>query len=99
MLSLILILNILNICGLTAAGILYFKEKYTIVSIEQWNEVATVYNALAEKNLLDCIDDITPNQEACGGHGFFKDYIEEYLDEEGDSSAKRKYSSAKHKEK
>ena len=83
MLTLILILNILNICGLVTAGILYFKNKYTIVTIEQWNEIAQVYNALAEKNLLDCINDLTPNQEACGGVGdFFRDQIEEELEED-----------------
>lgn len=82
MLTLILMLNILNICGLLTAGILYFKEKYTIVSIDQWNEVAQVYNALAEKNLLDCIDDLTPNQEACGGFGFFREQLEEVYDDE-----------------
>ena len=82
MLTLILILNILNICGLTTAGILYFKNKYTIVTIEQWNEIAQVYNALAEKNLLDCLDDLTPNQEACGGVGFFKEQLDEEYNEE-----------------
>lgn len=82
MLTLILILSVLNFGGLLTAGVLYFKNKYTIVTIEQWNEIAQVYNALAEKNLLDCIDDLTPNQEACGGVGFFKEQIDEELDEE-----------------
>lgn len=83
MITLILILSVLNFSGLLTAGILYFKNKYTIVTIEQWNEIAQVYNALAEKNLLDCIDDLTPNQEAAGGCGFFKECVEEdYNDEE-----------------
>lgn len=82
MLTIILILSVLNFSGLLTAGVLYFKNKYTIVTIEQWNEIAQVYNALAEKNLLDCIDDLTPNKEAAGGCGFFKEYVEEEYDEE-----------------
>lgn len=83
MITLILILSVLNFGGLLTAGVLYFKNKYTIVSIEQWNEIAQVYNALAEKNLLDCIDDLTPNQEACGGVGdFFRDALYEEENEE-----------------
>lgn len=77
MITLILILSVLNFGGLLTAGVLYFKNKYTIVTIEQWNEIAQVYNTLAEKNLLDCIDDLTPNQELAGGEGFFKEQIEE----------------------
>lgn len=82
MMTLILILSVLNFGGLLTAGVLYFKSKYTIVTIEQWNEIAQVYNTLAEKNLLDCIDDLTPNQEACGGVGFFKEQIDEEVYEE-----------------
>lgn len=82
MITIVLMLSILNFCGLLAAGIIYFKEKYTIVTIEQWNEIAQVYNTLAEKNLLDCIDDLAPNQEACGGVGFFKEQLEEEFEEE-----------------
>lgn len=83
MITLILILSVLNFGGLITAGVLYFKNKYTIVSIEQWNEIAQVYNTLAEKNLLDCIDDLTPNQELVGGEGdFFRDALyEEECDE------------------
>lgn len=77
MITLILILSVLNFGGLITAGVLYFKNKYTIVSIEQWNEIAQVYNTLAEKNLLNCIDDLTPNQELVGGEGFFKEQLEE----------------------
>ena len=82
MITLILILSVLNFGGLLTAGVLYFKDKYTIVTIEQWNKIAQVYNALAEKNLLDCIDNLAPNQEACGGVGFFKEQLDEELDEE-----------------
>lgn len=82
MITLILILSVLNFGGLLTAGVLYFKNKYTIVTVEQWNEIAQVYNTLAEKNLLDCIDDLTPNQEACGGVGFFKEQLEGEFEEE-----------------
>lgn len=76
------VLSILNTGILLILGLNYLKNKYTIVTIEQWNEIAQVYNTLAEKNLLDCIDDLTPNQEVCGGVGFFKEQVEEEYEDE-----------------
>lgn len=69
MLTLILILNILNLGGLLTAGILYFKEKYTIVPIEEWNEIVKVYN-----EMITSQDEIvSPGGEG----GFFREALEE----------------------
>ena len=76
MLSLILILNILNICGLLTAGILYFKEKYTIVSIEEWNKIATVYNIAITSGIMTEEGEI--NETTISPNiGFFKEQLDE----------------------
>ena len=90
-----LILNILTLLGLCLAGCIYFKEKYTIVSIEQWNEIAEVYNTVIEKGLLEEIAE-TPIEEKAGGYGFFREALEEecepsedYIDYPGKSYARK----------
>ena len=81
MLTLILILNILNICGLMTAGILYFKENYTIVSIEEWNKIATVYNIAITSGVMT--EDGEINETAILPNvGFFKEQIEDVIEEE-----------------
>lgn len=81
MLTLILIFNILNICGLMTAGILYFKEKYTIVSIEEWNRVATVYNIAITSGIITNEGKI--NESAVVPNvGFFKEQLDEEIKEE-----------------
>lgn len=83
MLTLILILNILNICGLTAAGILYFKEKYTIVLIEEWNKIATVYNIAIASGIITEEGEI--NETAVVPNvGFFKEQLTKIEEEEED---------------
>lgn len=82
MLTLILILNILNICGLTTAGILYFKEKYTIVLIEEWNRIATVYNIAISSGIIT--EEGKINESAVVPNlGFFKEQLTK-IDEEED---------------
>lgn len=81
MLLLILILNILNICGLLTAGILYFKEKYTIVTIEEWNKIATIYNIAITSGVIT--EDGEINETAVIPNiGFFKEQLEEDYEEE-----------------
>ena len=81
MLLLILILNILNICGLLTAGILYFNEKYTIVTIEEWNKIATVYNIAITSGIMT--EDGEINETAVIPNiGFFKEQLEEDYEEE-----------------
>lgn len=74
MITLILILNILNLGGLLTAGILYFKEKYTIVPIEEWNEIVKVYN-----EMITAQDEIvSPGGEG----GFFREALEDLDDDD-----------------
>lgn len=74
MITLILILNILNLGGLLTAGILYFKEKYTIVPIEEWNEIVKVYN-----EMITTQDEIiSPGGEG----GFFREALEDNFDDD-----------------
>lgn len=82
--ALILILSISNFIGLLIAGILYFREKYIIVSIEQWNTLAHVYNHCAAEGMIDEEGNFLeePSQELAGGCGFFKEEIPEVVYEE-----------------
>ena len=74
MLTLILILNILNLGGLLTAGILYFNEKYTIVPIEEWNEIVKVYN-----EIITSQDEIVSTGRE---GGFFREALEEDFDDD-----------------
>ena len=77
MLTFILILNILNLGGLLTAGILYFNEKYTIVQIEEWNEIVKVYN-----EMITAQDEtISPG----GKGGFFREALEENFDDDDEN--------------
>ena len=76
------IFSLLNLIGLIIAAIIYFKERFCIVSIEQWNELATVYNKVITEGLVDDNGEIV-SQELPGGVGFFKEALnEEYYEEE-----------------
>ena len=86
MLITILVLSIINLIGFIVAGVLYFKEKFCIVSIEQWNELATIYNKVITAGLIDeegnLVKDQEPIPELPGGYGFFKDELPEEIIEE-----------------
>lgn len=76
------IFSLLNLIGLIIAAIIYFKERFCIVSIEQWNELATVYNKVITEGLVDDNGEIVP-QELPGGVGdFFRDALYEEEEEE-----------------
>lgn len=94
------ILTILNSLVLIGLAVHKIQETFLIVTIEEWNKIATVFNDAVLAGYVDENNNFTTEcqKEAVGGLGFFKDCMEEYLDEE-DSSAKRKDSSAKSKEK
>lgn len=81
MITACLILNILTLLGLCLAGCIYFKEKYIIVSIEQWNEIAHIYNAAVTSGLVSEEGELTP-PIATDNVGFFKEQIDEGLYEE-----------------
>lgn len=87
MITIVLILSILNFIGLLTAGVIYFKEKYTIVPIEEWNRIAGVFNAAVTAGQVDENDTFIPAKEIPvdelpGGYGdFFRDALYEEEDD------------------
>lgn len=96
MIIIVLILSILNFVGLLTAGVIYFKEKYTIVPIEEWNRIAGVFNAAVTAGQVDENDTFIPAKEIPvdelpGGYGFFKEEIpDEEFEEEEEEEGKNK---------
>lgn len=75
----------MNFIGLIIAGVLFFKEKYIIVSLEQWNMIAHVYNHCATEGMIDEEGNFLTEsvQELAGGYGsFFREQLEDYEEEE-----------------
>lgn len=87
MLITILILSIINLLGLTTAGLIFFKRNYVIVGMEEWNTVAGVFNAAVAAGQIDENDAFIPAKEIPvdelpGGYGdFFRDALYEEEDE------------------
>jgi len=76
------IFSLLNLIGLLICAIVYFRERFIIVSIEEWNELATIYNKVVTAGIIDEEGNLVA-QELPGGQGFFKDALEEeYYEEE-----------------
>lgn len=93
MLVALLILTVLNSIGLIIAGGIYFKETYTIVRIEKWNEIVHIVNEVTQAGLLNEAGELEIPQELAGGCGFFKDEIPEVYEDEEEGkkdSSKRK---------
>lgn len=67
------IMTIINISSLILIAVVYFREHYTIVDLETWNEIVSFCNenGFAEKDEI-----ATQNQ------GFFWDYVSEVEEEE-----------------
>ncbi|MBP5596334.1 MAG: hypothetical protein J6Y02_13185 [Pseudobutyrivibrio sp.] len=81
MITACLILNILTLLGLCLAGCIYFKEKYTIVTIEQWNKIATIHNIAITSGLMT--EDGEINETVVSPNiGFFKEQLEDGTYEE-----------------
>lgn len=93
MIIIVLILSILNFIGLLTAGVIYFKEKCTIVPIEEWNRIAKVYNVAVTAGLVTEDGELTP-PIAPDNVGFFKEQVDEdfYEEEEEEEEDKRKKS-------
>lgn len=73
-----LLLTILNTILIVLFGLKYFKDNYTIVSIQDWNTLANFYNDHAD----EYDEDGKPiKEEKAGGFGF-QTYIEEESEEE-----------------
>ena len=66
------IMTIINISSLILIAVVYFREHYTIVDLETWNEIVNFCNdnGFAEKDEI-----ATQNQ------GFFWDYVSEIEEE------------------
>lgn len=87
------ILTILNSLVLIGLAVHKIQETFLIVTIEEWNKIATVFNDAVLAGYVDEDNNFTTEcrKQAVGGMGFFKEYAEEYLDEdEEDSSIKHK---------
>jgi len=85
MMAFILTFTILNFIGLIIAGVLFFKERYVIVPLEEWNMIAHVYNHCATEGMIDEEGNFLTEsvQELAGGTGFFKEEIPDvYYEEE-----------------
>ena len=69
------IMTIINISSLILIAVVYFREHYTIVDLETWNEIVGFCNenGFAEKDEI-----ATQNQ------GFFWDYVSDIEEEEPD---------------
>lgn len=86
MIGVILTLSIINTLGLLIAGVIYWKNNFTIVRLEEWNLAANAYNTLGELGLLDENGELhveTSSEESeepieqAGGEGFFRDSLYE----------------------
>lgn len=75
------IFSLLNLIGLLICAIVYFRERFIIVSIEEWNELATIYNKVVTAGIIDEEGNLV-TQELAGGQGFFKEYVDDDYYEE-----------------
>ena len=73
-----LLLTILNTILIVLLGLKYFKDNYTIVSIQDWNTLANFYN----DHVDEYDEDGKPiKEEKAGGFGFAS-YLEEEPEED-----------------
>lgn len=71
-----MVLTIINIIALALLGIGYFKGNYTIVDLETWNKLAHFYNEYSDG------EGGIEIPEQAGGEGFFREYIDDYEEDE-----------------
>lgn len=71
-----MVLTIINIIALTLLFLGWFKGNYTIVDLETWNTLAHFYNEYSDG------DGNLEVPELEGGCGFFREYLEDDIDEE-----------------
>ena len=71
-----MVLTVINIIALILLAVGYFRGNYTIVDLETWNKLAHFYNEYSDgEGGLE-----VPEQE--GGCGFFREYIDEFDEDE-----------------
>ena len=71
-----MVLTIINIIALALLAIGYFRGNYTIVDLETWNKLVHFYNEYANENGELEVSELE------GGTGFFREYIDDYEEEE-----------------
>lgn len=74
-----MVLTIINIIALALLSIGYFKGNYTIVDLETWNKLAHFYNEYSDG------EGGIEVPEQAGGEGFFREYIDDYEEDEEES--------------
>lgn len=73
-----MVLTVINIIALILLAVGYFRGNYTIVDLETWNKLAHFYNEYSDG------EGGIEVPELASGEGFFREYIDEDCDEEGE---------------
>lgn len=71
-----MVLTVINIIALVLLAVGYFRGNYTIVDLETWNKLAHFYNEFSDGEGGIAIP------EQAGGEGFFREYIDEFEEDE-----------------
>ncbi len=75
-----MVLTVINIIALILLAVGYFRGNYTIVDLETWNKLAHFYNEYSDG------EGGIEVPEQAGGEGFFREYIDDYEEEEPDEA-------------
>lgn len=71
-----MVLTVINVIALILLAVGYFRGNYTIVDLETWNKLAHFYNEYSDgEGGLEV-------PEQAGGEGFFREYIDDYEEDE-----------------
>lgn len=73
-----MVLTVINIVALILLAVGYFKENYTIVDLETWNKLVHFYNEFSDGEGGISVP------ELASGEGFFREYIDEVEEDEGE---------------
>ena len=71
-----MVLTVINIIALVLLAVGYFRGNYTIVDLETWNKLAHFYNEYSDG------EGGIEVPEQAGGCGFFREYIDEFDEDE-----------------
>ena len=71
-----MVLTVINIIALVLLAVGYFRGNYTIVDLETWNKLAHFYNEYSDG------EGGIEVPEQTGGCGFFREYIDEFEEDE-----------------
>ena len=73
-----MVLTVINIIALVLLAVGYFRGNYTIVDLETWNKLAHFYNEYSDG------EGGIEVPELASGEGFFREYIDEVEEDEGE---------------